>query len=123
MVKLAIPVKEISGRETKAYPHFGRAPKFYVLNTEDENKDEVIENTCNHFGGIISPVDLLINLNTDAVLSAGMGRGALDKFQSAKVPVFKVDIEAVGSIMNKYIYEELTELTDGCSHSKNSGNC
>lgn len=118
MSRLVFPVNSPdSTRASKPSGHFGKSKYYYIADTADESKDSVIENTSDHFGGQGSPVDLVVSLKPDAMVSIGMGARAKDKFQNAGVPVFKGDRVAISELVLQYSKDNLVELTELCDNS------
>ncbi|MCY3411243.1 MAG: NifB/NifX family molybdenum-iron cluster-binding protein [Candidatus Heimdallarchaeota archaeon] len=118
MTTIAFPISNANSRDDKAYGHFGKAKSFYVVkDINDPSKDEIIANESDHFGGTLSPPDFLKEtVSIDAICTIGMGMKAIAKFQSHNIAVYQIDDEPISIVLEKYRNQELTEMTEGCSH-------
>lgn len=115
MTTIAIPVKDFENLSSKVYSHFGRSPSYLIINTDGSNA-RIVQNTSNHFGGKGSPTELIINEKVSAVLSKGMGQGALEKFAHANVSVYKVQSSIIQDNLKLFQDNLLDELTENCGH-------
>lgn len=119
--RLAIPVEDLNGLNSRLSQHFGRAPYFAVVEL-DKNRNvlnlKMVSNKSEHFGGVGKPPEILIDLRPNAVITCGMGPRALDMFQSANVAVLQTNKDFVRDIIEAYKKDELIELTEGCHHAK-----
>ncbi len=117
MVIVGIPITHADGRDnTYADAHFGRAPMYYLADTENPNNDQVIENTSDHFGGVGSPFELMQKNNVTAMFTGGMGARAIAFFQEAGIAVYRASNAPVSKLIELYKNGQLEELTEGCAH-------
>lgn len=88
-MKLAFPVADENGLESKVYGHFGSAPAF-VIADDTTNDFFVIKNTDQHHShGMCNPLKALGNQIVDAVVVGGIGTGALIRLNNLGIRVFK----------------------------------
>ena len=82
--RIVIPVIDDSFQNTSLSEHFGRAPFFTLVVINDEGSimtREIIPNRSEHFGGVGSPVDRILQLEPNTVITYGMGSRGLNIFQ------------------------------------------
>lgn len=88
-MKIAFPTKENKGLESAVYSHFGSAPFFVVVNSEN-NELEILDNQdLGHAHGNCQPLAALGGAPVDAVVVAGIGGGALKKLVDAGIQTFR----------------------------------
>jgi predicted Fe-Mo cluster-binding NifX family protein len=118
MVKrIVIPVSEERGLDSKLSEHFGRAPYFAAVELEKDGKISslnFVSNVSEHFGGVGTPPDGILQLKPDAVITYGMGPRALNIFQGVKVAVLRANADTVREVTLAYSNDKLEELTEGC---------
>lgn len=122
-IKLAIPVQDSNGLNSRLTQHFGRAPFFAVVELDEEGKVsdvEMVPNKSEHFGGRGKPPQLLMGLKPNAVITYGMGFRALNMFQQANIAVLQTNQNFVKEVIDAYNKDQLVELTEGCHHAKHS---
>ena len=120
-VRIVIPIQELGGLNSQLSGHFGRAPYFAVIDLKEDGtiiEQSMIANTSEHFGGVGLPPDRILQLNPDALITYGMGPRALNIFQNAKVAVLSTRANSVREVVQAYINNELTELTEGCQDAR-----
>jgi len=121
MTKIVIPVEDEGGLSAILSAHFGRAPYFAVIETEEHGKIgsiDFIPNRGQHTGGRGLPAQNILDLQPDVVISTGMGWRAIDIFQQKGVGVLQSQHGTVESTMNLYTQKRLPELTKGCLDAK-----
>jgi predicted Fe-Mo cluster-binding NifX family protein len=119
--RVVIPVMDHRGVDSQLSGHFGRAPFFAVFELSDDGRildQKMVPNESEHFGGIGSPPDRILQLDPDAVITYGMGPRALSRFQYARVAVLRANKSTVRDVLSAYTRDELEELTEGCHHAR-----
>ncbi|MCK4434333.1 NifB/NifX family molybdenum-iron cluster-binding protein [Candidatus Bathyarchaeota archaeon] len=120
-IRLAIPVEDSNGLNARLSQHFGRAPYFAAVELDENGKVlnlQMVPNKSEHFGGMGQAPGIIMRLKSDAVVTYGMGRRALNIFQSANVAVLQTNKDFVNDVIEAYNRGELVELTEGCQHAK-----
>ena len=121
MIKVAIPVDADEGLESKLAGHFGRARMFAIAELEEDPEAagvNVVANQSTHFGGKGYASQALAGLEPNVVITAGMGRRAIDIMQAQNIAVLKgTQGETVSALLRAYVDDKLPELTEGCAHS------
>ncbi|KYC44340.1 MAG: Dinitrogenase iron-molybdenum cofactor [Candidatus Methanofastidiosum methylothiophilum] len=89
-MKVAIPTGFIGGLEDEIFPHFGKAPTFTLVDIKENmiKSTEIIKNNGEHFGGLLTPSDILLEKNIQALICLGAGPRALEKLRSQKVEIY-----------------------------------
>ena len=74
---MAIPTGFIGGLEDEIFPHFGKAPTFTLVDIKNNliYSTEIIKNSGEHFGGNLTPSDILIEKNIKAKFPVRGGMG------------------------------------------------
>jgi len=119
--RIVIPVADHRGVDSQLSEHFGRAPFFAVFELSDDGRildQEMVPNESEHFGGVGSPPDRILQLDPDAVVTYGMGPRALSRFQYARVAVLRANSSMVRDVLSAYTRDELQELTEGCHQAR-----
>ena len=97
-MKICIPILDNRGLESKVSGHFGSAPFFLLLDTENDvcltlDKKSRTPGTC-------APIDLLKAHELDAVVCKGVGRGAAAKLGQAGISILIADSENVSEVLD-----------------------
>ena len=119
--RIVIPVLDESTSNTRLSEHFGRAPFFALIVMNEEGSvltRETVPNRSEHFGGVGSPVDRILRLKPNTVITYGMGPRALNYFQAARVAVLRANADTVEGVVSAYNNDALEELTEGCHHAR-----
>ncbi len=88
-MKIAFPTQENIGLDSTVYSHFGSA-RFFIIVNDETNESEAIDNhDLNHAHGMCQPLAALGNTKVDAVVSGGIGGGALSKLNTAGIAVYR----------------------------------
>lgn len=117
--RIVFPAEESRGLDSKLSEHFGRAPFFIAVELdEDGSISEVVEkaNRSEHFGGSGRPVDFVLQLKPDVVVTYEIGPGALSTLRSAGVLVLRAAGSTVREAIEAYKQGSLREVTEDYSH-------
>jgi len=98
-MKICIPTLDSGGLEGLASDHFGSAPFFTVVNTDDKSC-EVIDNRGTHEHGVCSPLQNLASHGLDAIVCMGMGRRAILSLAQSGVDVLVAESYKVSEIVD-----------------------
>jgi predicted Fe-Mo cluster-binding NifX family protein len=115
--RIVIPTADDSGLDAHLAEHFGRAPYFTVIDTNENGgvlSVKAVANTGEHFGGAGHMHDSILELKPNAVVAYGMGPRGLNGFQESGVAVLKADADTVKELVAAYKEDRLQELTEGC---------
>jgi predicted Fe-Mo cluster-binding NifX family protein len=119
-MRIVIPTGENNGYLSKMGAHFGKAP-FYTIITTDENGEivdvEGIENPGHSGGACGNAVANILALNPEALIVVGIGQSPAEGFAKAGLSVY-VDRESVRveESIKKLYNNQLQKITTGtCS--------
>jgi predicted Fe-Mo cluster-binding NifX family protein len=122
MKKLMIPIEEFNGENSIISDHFGRSPYFAVIEISDGNFEIIdkVKNVSEHFGGRGRAAPLILNQKPDILIVKGMGPRALQIFNDNGIEVFSTKASKVKDIIENYLDNKLTNLTEPCEDSKHN---
>jgi len=103
-MKLGIPTNGTKGLDEQVGEHFGRVPTYTVVN-QDNGEITVLKNTSAHMGGIRQPPELLADEGVHILICKGLGRRAIDLFETYGIEVY---IGATGTVQ-----QAITDYTNG----------
>src|SRR3990172_8050424 len=94
-MKVGFPVERNEGMESRVYGHFGSAPAFVVVDT-DNNEIRAIQNQdLHHIHGACNPIRALDGQMLDSLVVGGIGGGALQKLNALGIKVYGAGAEKV----------------------------
>jgi predicted Fe-Mo cluster-binding NifX family protein len=88
-MKVGFAVQGNEGVKSKVYDHFGSAPVFIIVDTEEEFVATVNNRDLHHAHGACNPIMALDGKSVDAMVVGGIGAGALTKLQNEGIRVFR----------------------------------
>ena len=119
---MAIPTGFIGGLEDEIFPHFGKAPTFTLVDIKNNliYSTEIIKNSGEHFGGSLTPSDILIEKNIKALICLGAGPRALEKLRSENVEIYITMQGLVKDVIGYFIQGKLHKMSneESCSDHK-----
>ncbi len=86
-MRIAFPTKENKGLESTVYTHFGSAPVFVVVDSEEGGLEILDNQDLGHEHGNCQPLAAIGGTLVDAVVVGGIGGGALKKLANAGASV------------------------------------
>jgi predicted Fe-Mo cluster-binding NifX family protein len=98
-MQICIPVVEDRGLDSPVSAHFGSAPAFMIVDTESGNCRLIGNTNEHHAHGMCQPLAVLAGEAVDGIVVGGIGMGALMKFQSAGITVFRAAHPTVGETL------------------------
>lgn len=110
-MKLCIPTTTKEGQNALVHEHFGSAPFFTVYDVATK-ATEVIDNFNEHHAhGMCQPLAALTGRNIDVVVCGGMGARAVQKFNEARIKVYRAVPGTVSDIARLFSEGALEEIT------------
>ena len=88
-MKIAFPTQKNQGLGSSVYSHFGSAPFFIVVDTENDDVQILDNHDLGHEHGNCQPLAALGGTPVDAVVVGGIGGGALKKLASAGIKTYR----------------------------------
>ena len=103
-MKVGFAVNSNEGVESKVYNHFGSAPAFIIVDTDETEVLTINNQDLHHVHGACNPIMALDGKSVDAMIVGGIGAGALTKLNALGIRVY-----GAGALTVK---ENLALLTD-----------
>ncbi|MBN1971437.1 MAG: NifB/NifX family molybdenum-iron cluster-binding protein [Candidatus Delongbacteria bacterium] len=117
--KVAFPVEIDNGLDSYVYGHFGSAPMFVVVDI-DSKSTILINNSEEHEHGQCNPVRNFASTKIDAIVTGGIGSGAIMKLNNAGIKVYRTNVAGkISDLLNDTSKLELLDPSSGCSHGHN----
>lgn len=125
-MKICFAVSKDEGIESTVFGHFGSAPAFVVVNTDEDNVSAIVNRDVNHVHGACNPIQAIGGTKVDAVVVGGIGAGALTRLNAEGIKVFKAVQDTIKDNLALFHQNKLPELTmihtcaghaGGCGHS------
>lgn len=98
-MNICIPSQDDRGLESEVHDHFGSAPWFTIVNTENGQAKSVRNPSCHTSMGSCHHVDMLRAKNVAVVVSSGMGRRAWSSLREAGITVRAAPARGVKEIV------------------------
>lgn len=117
-MNICVPIEADKGLESPVCAHFGSAPAFMIVDTEDDSC-RVVTNANQHHGhGMCMPLQSLQGETIDAMVVGGIGMGALNKLNAANIEVYQAQRETVGDVVADIKAGTLQRMQPGmaCAH-------
>jgi len=122
-MKIGFAVQLNEGMESTVYGHFGSAPAFIIVDTEQNQVLGLDNRNMHHEHGACNPIMALNGNQIDAMVVGGIGAGALMKLNAMGIKVYgagaitvKENIELLGD-------NRLQELSLDNSCRAHQGQC
>jgi predicted Fe-Mo cluster-binding NifX family protein len=124
-MKICFPIESDEGMDSKVSDHFGSAPLFLLVDT-DNNDTTVLSNSDQHHShGACNPLQTLHDSGIEGVAVRSIGAGAVNHLSRAGLRVYKATDNTVRENMKKLTANALPEYSpsEGCSGHGNEGGC
>jgi len=124
-MKVGFAVQSNEGIESRVYDHFGSAPLFIIVDTEDKDVLAVNNKDLRHIHGACNPIMALDGKNVDVMVVGGIGAGAIAKLNAGGIKVFQAGAPSVRENLSLLNENKLQELSiyhacqahrGGCGH-------
>jgi len=124
-MKVCFPVEKADGMESLVYGHFGSAPVFIVVETDNSAVRTISNSDQHHEHGACNPLKALNNEKVDAIVVGGIGMGALSKLNQLGIKVFQAKASTISENMNMLHSDKLPVFTPKqcCSGHSQIGGC
>ncbi|MFH1704310.1 MAG: NifB/NifX family molybdenum-iron cluster-binding protein [Nitrospirota bacterium] len=124
-MKVCFPVLKAEGLESEVYGHFGSAPVFIVVDTENNNVTSINNSDQHHVHGACNPLKAVNNQKVDAVVVGGIGGGALTRLNQLGIKVFQAQAQTVRENIQMLKNQNLPEFTlqHTCAGHGHGGEC
>ena len=88
-MKVCFPAEVLQGMNSTVYGHFGSAPGFVIVDTDNMSLTEIQNGDQHHVHGMCQPLKALGGKTVDAVVVAAIGMGALTGLQAQGIRVYR----------------------------------
>ncbi|HVN97124.1 MAG TPA: NifB/NifX family molybdenum-iron cluster-binding protein [Syntrophorhabdaceae bacterium] len=122
-MKVCFPVEQDKGIESAVYGHFGTAPTFVVIDTDQKNVGTVSNANMIHEHGACNPIMALGGNQVDAVVVGGIGAGALMGLNAKGIKVYRALEQTVKGNLELLEDNALPELTINHTCGGHAGGC
>lgn len=124
-MKIAFPTQQNFGMQSPLFNHFGSALFFIVADTEADSFETVINPDKDHAHGKCQPLKALNGKPVDAIVVGGIGKGALEKLQSAGIKIYRGVEGSVMENLKQIKSGKLIQFSMGltCSGHGHDGEC
>jgi ArsR family transcriptional regulator len=123
-MRICFPVFRNQGIDSEIYNHFGSAPHFIIIESEDRSVTEVRNSDHDHDYGTCNPLKSIRNQGVDAVVVVGIGAGALSRLNRNGIKVYQAKAKKIKESVRQLKSRKLTEFRfgncvsqDGCTAS------
>ena len=122
-MKVGFAVQINEGLESTVYDHFGSAPAFLIVDT-DQEQPESVDNSNNHqMHGACNPAAALGSKQIDAMVVGGIGAGAIMKLNAMGIKVFYTGAPSVKENIALLKENKLREVTANDACGGHQGQC
>jgi len=122
-MKVCFPVEKDEGIESAVYGHFGSAPTFVVIDTDQANVGSISNANQIHEHGACNPIMALGGRQFDAIVVGGIGAGALMKLNAEGIKVYRAVEQTVKDNLALLKDSLLPELTMNQTCAGHAGGC
>jgi predicted Fe-Mo cluster-binding NifX family protein len=124
-MKLAFPVEKDDGMASPVFGHFGSAPHFIVIESDNGTIESFGNQDRVHLHGQCQPLAALSGRIVDAVVVGGIGAGALMKLNNSGVRVFRAVEGTVSENLTLFRSGRLPEMDfdKACAGHQGGAHC
>jgi predicted Fe-Mo cluster-binding NifX family protein len=122
-MKVGFAVQTNEGIESRVYNHFGSAPAFIIVDTEEKEVLTVNNKDLHHVHGACNPIMALDGKSVDAMVVGGIGAGALTKLNALGIKVYGSGALTVKENLSLLSESKLRELSVRDSCGGHQGGC
>ena len=92
---------------------YGRAPLFMKYDTETKEKEFLVNEAADAPGGAgIKAAQMIIDNNTDVILTPRCGENAVEVLKEAKIKLYKTTSDDIDGELEKFANGKLNELSE-----------
>lgn len=122
-MKVCFPIEKDDGLASAVYGHFGSAPMFLLVDTENNQATTIANADSHHSHGACKPMQALGGEQVDGIVVGNIGAGARIQLQRSGLRVFKAQGATVRENIEKITLDTLPEFGDhdNCSGHGHGG--
>lgn len=110
-MKICLPTMGKAGLKESVHNHFGSAKFFTIYDTETKQVQIIDNGNEHHAHGACQPLQAIAGHDIDAILTAGMGRRAVDLINRGGIKVYLLEGDTAEEAVQRFMDGKLTELT------------
>jgi len=122
-MKVGFAVQMDQGMDSTVYDHFGSAPAFLIVDTEEKQLAKVDNANAHEAHGNCNPMGKLGGNQIDALVVGGIGAGAIMKLNAMGIRIFRSGAGKVSENIDLLKENKLCEITPGDSCGGPQGQC
>ncbi len=122
-MKVGFAVQIDEGLESTVYDHFGSAPAFLIVDTEEKQVVKVDNANAHEAHGSCNPMGKLGGNHIDALVVGGIGAGAIMKLNAMGIKIYSAGAVKVCENIDLIKENKLLEITPNDSCSGHQGQC
>jgi predicted Fe-Mo cluster-binding NifX family protein len=112
-MRICIPVNEDQGLQSEVCAHFGSAPAFLIVDTDNSDCRVIVNRNQHHNHGMCTPLASLQGEVLDGIVVGGIGMGALNKLMAAGISVFRAEHPTVSTTVEAFRAGALQRMQPG----------
>lgn len=118
-MRICVPTEEANGWTSRVAHHFGRAPHYALIDTQNDAL-VFVSIRGRHQGGKKPPAVVLLELKPEVVICSGMGPRAIDILRQGGVQVYAGALETLRGTIDQFQAGALDEANDdtACKESR-----
>jgi len=122
-MNVCIPVNEDKGLQSQVCAHFGSAPLFMIVDTDNEGCRAIPNRNQHHGHGMCMPLASLQGESIDGMVVGGIGMGALNKLMAAGIRVYVSEYSTVAETVSALKAGTLRMMQPdmACAHHRHGG--
>ena len=101
-MNICIPIEEDKGLQSQVCAHFGSAPAFMIVDTDNKSCRTIPNRNQHHSHGMCTPLASIQGENIDGMVVGGIGMGALNKLQAAGIQVYRSAHSTVAETLDAF---------------------
>jgi predicted Fe-Mo cluster-binding NifX family protein len=122
-MKVGFAVQVDQGMESVVYDHFGSAPAFLIIDTDQEQIGTGDNSDAQHEHGNCNPMAKLGGNQIDALVVGGIGAGAIMRLNAMGVKIFRAGAVKVRENIDLLKENRLQEISPNDSCGGHQGQC
>ena len=122
-MKVGFAVQMDQGLDSTVYDHFGSAPAFLIVDTEEKQLAKVDNANAHESHGNCNPMGKLGGNQIDALVVGGIGTGAIMKLNAMGIRIFRSGAVKVSENIDLLKENKLREIMPGDSCGGHQGQC
>ena len=122
-MRVGFAVQANEGMESMVYDHFGSAPAFVIVDTEENQVQTVNNRNLHHVHGACNPIMALDGKTVNAMVVGGIGPGALMKLNALGIKVYGAGASTIKENLTLLAENKLQELSMNNACQAHQGGC